>query len=64
MFIESGLSASWTATCASTKMQDLGKIEAAADSGNHEARNLRAGRQSAKDHARSNVVEDHYGRID
>jgi hypothetical protein len=45
-------------------MQDLGKIEAAADSGNHEARNLRAGMQSAKDHARSNVVEDNYGRID
>ena len=32
-------------------MQDLGKIEAAADSGNQEARGLRVGMQSAKDRA-------------
>lgn len=30
-------------------MQDLGKIEAAADSGNYRSRSLRAGMQSAKD---------------
>jgi len=45
-------------------MQDLGKIEAAADSGNQEGRNLRAGMQSAKDHAHSKAAEDSYGRID
>jgi enamine deaminase RidA (YjgF/YER057c/UK114 family) len=32
-------------------MQDLGKIEAGADSGNQEARSLRVGMQSAKDRA-------------
>jgi hypothetical protein len=64
MFIESGLSAAWTATCGSTKMQDLGKIEAAADSGNQEACNLRGGMQSAKDHVHSKAAEDNYGRID
>lgn len=31
-------------------MQDLGKIEAAADSGNYRSRSLRGGMQSAKDH--------------
>jgi len=45
-------------------MQDLGKIEAAADSGNQEARNLRGGTQSAKDHAHYKAAEDNYGRID
>ena len=30
-------------------MQDLGKIEAAADSGNYRSRSLRGGMQSAKD---------------
>jgi hypothetical protein len=45
-------------------MQDLGKIEAAADSGNQEARSLRGGMQSAKDRAHSQPAEDNYGRID
>jgi hypothetical protein len=45
-------------------MHDLGKIEAAADSGNQEARNLRGGTQSAKDLAHSRAAEDKYGRID
>jgi hypothetical protein len=35
MLIESGLSAAaWTTDLGSRKMQDMGKIEAAADSGN------------------------------
>src|SRR5689334_8719497 len=52
MVIESGLStAAWIGCLGSRKMQDLGKIEAAADSGNQEARGLRVGMQSAKDRA-------------
>jgi len=48
----------------SRKMQDLGKIEAAADSSNHRTRSLRGGMQSAKDRPVSHAVEDNYGRID
>jgi hypothetical protein len=45
-------------------VQDLGKIEAAADSGNTGSRGLRGGMQSAKDRPVSHAVEDNYGRID
>jgi len=64
MLIKSGPSAAWTAACWSTKMQDLGKIEAAADSSNREARNLRGGMQSAKDRLHSQAAEDRYDWID